>query len=97
MIKQVKAYWGEASMRARAVPEGRPVRCGELKKGTGSAPAAGTRKGRSENLPFLYPEPGSNRHGLPHWCLRPARLPIPPSGLGTKTAAKVQQIDETYR
>ncbi len=32
-------YWGEASMRARAVPEGRPVRCGELKKGTGSAPA----------------------------------------------------------
>ena len=28
-----------------------------------------------------YPEPGSNRHGLPHWCLRPARLPIPPSGL----------------
>ena len=29
-----------------------------------------------------YPEPGSNRHGLLHWCLRPARLPIPPSGLG---------------
>ena len=29
----------------------------------------------------LYPEPGSNRHGLLHWCLRPARLPIPPSGL----------------
>ena len=28
----------------------------------------------------LYPEPGSNRHGLLHWCLRPARLPIPPSG-----------------
>ncbi len=27
-----------------------------------------------------YPEPGSNRHGLLHWCLRPARLPIPPSG-----------------
>ena len=39
-------YWGEASMRARAVPEGRPVRCGELKKGTGSAPAAGTKKGK---------------------------------------------------
>ena len=34
-----------------------------------------------------YPEPGSNRHGLPHWCLRPARLPIPPSGL--KCGAKV--------
>ena len=30
---------------------------------------------------FMYPEPGSNRHGLLHWCLRPARLPIPPSGL----------------
>ena len=30
---------------------------------------------------LLYPEPGSNRHGLLHWCLRPARLPIPPSGL----------------
>ena len=29
----------------------------------------------------MYPEPGSNRHGLLHWCLRPARLPIPPSGL----------------
>ncbi len=31
-------------------------------------------------MSFLYPEPGSNRHGLLHWCLRPARLPIPPSG-----------------
>ena len=30
---------------------------------------------------FLYPEPGSNRHShYSHWCLRPARLPIPPSG-----------------
>ena len=29
---------------------------------------------------LLYPDPGSNRDGLPHWCLRPARLPIPPSG-----------------
>ena len=28
-----------------------------------------------------YPEPGSNRHALRHWCLRPTRLPIPPSGL----------------
>ena len=28
----------------------------------------------------LYPEPGSNRHALRHWCLRPTRLPIPPSG-----------------
>ena len=40
-------------------------------------------KGASVNTetPLLYPEPGSNRHGLLHWCLRPARLPIPPSGL----------------
>ena len=30
---------------------------------------------------FRYPDPGSNRDGLLHWCLRPARLPIPPSGL----------------
>ena len=47
-----------------------------------------------------YPEPGSNRHGLPHWCLRPARLPIPPSGHDnaagflTKAGAKVIQISE---
>ena len=31
-------------------------------------------------LCFVYPEPGSNRHELLHWCLRPTRLPIPPSG-----------------
>src|SRR3712207_7669926 len=30
-----------------------------------------------------YPDPGSNRDGLLHWCLRPARLPIPPSGHGS--------------
>ena len=35
---------------------------------------------KHSSLGFLYPEPGSNRHGLLHWCLRPARLPIPPSG-----------------
>lgn len=28
----------------------------------------------------LYPDPGSNRDGFPHRCLRPTRLPIPPSG-----------------
>ena len=38
-----------------------------------------SKKKEALNL-FLYPEPGSNRHGLPHWFLRPARLPIPPSG-----------------
>ena len=36
-------YWGEASMRARAVPEGRPVRCGELKKGI-FGPGSGYKK-----------------------------------------------------
>ena len=42
--------------------------------------------------PIQYPEPGSNRHGLPHWCLRPARLPIPPSGLysGCKDKDKIR-------
>ena len=35
---------------------------------------------RSENPLFQYPDPGSNRDGLLHRCLRPARLPIPPSG-----------------
>ncbi len=35
---------------------------------------------KTHKIPFVYPEPGSNRHGLLHWCLRPARLPIPPSG-----------------
>ena len=29
---------------------------------------------------YVYPDPGSNRDGLLHRCLRPARLPIPPSG-----------------
>ena len=52
---------------------------------------------------YLYPEPGSNRHGLPHWCLRPARLPIPPSGLDnaagflTKAGSKVLQNSETAK
>ena len=32
-------------------------------------------------MAVVYPDPGSNRDGLRHWCLRPARLPIPPSGL----------------
>ncbi len=40
--------------------------------------------------PLLYPEPGSNRHGLLHWCLRPARLPIPPSGLVCFSVACLQ-------
>ena len=39
------------------------------------------KKRREANFsPILYPDPGSNRDGLLHWCLRPARLPIPPSG-----------------
>lgn len=33
------------------------------------------------NSRFVYPDSGSNRDGLLHWCLRPTRLPIPPSGL----------------
>ena len=37
----------------------------------------------ASHVVLSYPEPGSNRHGLPHWCLRPARLPSPPSGQDT--------------
>ena len=44
-------YWDEASMRARAVPEGRPVRCGELKK-VYSTSALGTKKWRSKTSIF---------------------------------------------
>ena len=29
---------------------------------------------------YPYPDPGSNRDGLLQRCLRPSRLPIPPSG-----------------
>ena len=28
----------------------------------------------------MYPGPGSNRYFRRNWCLRPARLPIPPPG-----------------
>ena len=41
-----------------------------------------------------YPEPGSNRHGLLHWCLRPARLPIPPSGRDNAGAKVVFMVDK---
>ena len=47
---------------------------------------------------FKYPDPGSNRDRLLHWCLRPARLPIPPSGphgVLKKTGAKVKENSET--
>ena len=46
MIEQVQTYWGEASMRARAAG-GRPVRCGELKKGPevlGASPGSAEEK-----------------------------------------------------
>ena len=39
-----------------------------------------TTENQTINSRFVYPDPGSNRDGLLHWCLRPARLPIPPSG-----------------
>ena len=53
-----------------------------------------TKKNRNlpKKIPTQYPDPGSNRDGLPHWCLRPARLPIPPSG--RLASAKVQIIFE---
>lgn len=51
--------------------------------GSSSLRETDTKKAKYLNisiLSFLYPDPGSNRDGFPHWCLRPARLPIPPSG-----------------
>ena len=46
-----------------------------------------------------YPDPGSNRDGLLHWCLRPARLPIPPSGRGVyvKTGAKIHIFSKSHK
>ena len=41
-----------------------------------------------------YPEPGSNRHGSLHWCLRPTRLPIPPSG---RLLGKTEPSSEPFR
>ena len=41
---------------------------------------------------LLYPEPGSNRHELLHWCLRPTRLPIPPSGHGRERSEKTMKL-----
>ena len=46
-------------------------------------------QGFTRNL--WYPDPGSNRDGLLHWCLRPARLPIPPSGL-TFAGANIRRV-----
>ena len=44
-----------------------------------------------------YPEPGSNRHALRHWCLRPTRLPIPPSGPLSDCKGKAKKrTDQTF-
>ena len=43
-----------------------------------------------------YPETGSNRHGLLHWCLRPARLPIPPSGQMTSFSKTLCKVSAFY-
>ena len=82
------------SPSASLVPEGRFVgrKCVRGDKEVGLVQWAGRAapgsdlyiKKKTEEVfqlsPFQYPDPGSNRDGLPHWCLRPARLPIPPSG-----------------
>ena len=40
------------------------------------------KKGESDDSPTSVPRAGVEpARVLPHWCLRPARLPIPPSGL----------------
>ena len=41
----------------------------------------GTKRGVDCSTPRFSTGPGSNRDGLPQRCLRPSRLPIPPSGL----------------
>ena len=55
---------------------------GRMGAGEGGRAAGGVQKQkRLRGGAFSYPEPGSNRHShYSHWCLRPARLPIPPSG-----------------
>ena len=50
-------YWDEASMRARAVPEGRPVRCGELKK-VWVRPRLWVQEREVRKPPFLVPRAG---------------------------------------
>ena len=81
-------------MRARAVPEGRPVRCGELKKGI-FGPGADTRKGRSENLPFLVPRPGVEPGRVAPLVFETSASTDSAIWAWSKTAAKVQQFDET--
>ena len=39
-----------------------------------------TTENQMINSRYPYPDPGSNRDGLLQRCLRPSRLPIPPSG-----------------
>ncbi len=43
-----------------------------------------------------YPGPGSNRHELPHWCLRPARLPIPPPGQIRSANVEINILNKKY-
>ena len=45
---------------------------------------------------FKYPGPGSNRHELLHWCLRPTRLPIPPPGHILISGAQIYQLGLDY-
>ncbi|MEG1037560.1 MAG: hypothetical protein RSE22_04275, partial [Mucinivorans sp.] len=40
---------------------------------------------------------GSNRHELLHWCLRPARLPIPPSGLAYRILNLAEHLGAHHR
>ena len=50
----------------------------------------GEKKGEPVRNKWEYlitwcPGEDSNLHGFRHWYLKPARLPIPPPGLGRKT------------
>ena len=52
-----------------------------------------TAENQMINSGFEYPDPGSNRDELLHWCLRPARLPIPPSGRGSRFITELRCKD----
>ena len=53
------------------------------------------RGGSSDSPRCFVPRAGVEpARVLPHWCLRPTRLPIPPSGL--KSGTKLAQLSETF-
>lgn len=84
----------EVSASPAAVPRNRtaiPARPSAARQST----AGDARKRRGKMVLFLRhacPEPDSNRYRFPYRCLRPTRLPIPPSGHSiAENCGKVKQ------